>query len=327
MILCLAGLGVPARAGAADPAPPAGSFGVRLLEAPVNRRSDPRARTEIVDHLSPGTVIHRRVLVANKSPERQHIEVYPAAATVGKGQFQVRDGHANNELTSWISVDGGSLDMQPWSEVPVQVTVQVPATASTGERYAVVWAAMASKPDPSANINLVNRVGIRVYLDVGPGGEPPSDFTIGEVIAARDKHGQPSVTIAVRNTGGRALDMSGNLSLSDGPAGVRAGPFEVVKGTTLAPGESGRVAVQFPRELSNGPWKMEVNLASGMVNHTATGRIRFPDAGQTGKPSLLSGLGAMWATVGASLGVGLVTVTGLAFTFRRGRRRAAARGR
>jgi hypothetical protein len=38
-----------------------------------------------------------------------------------------------------------------------------------------------------------------------------------------------------RTTGGRALDISGTLTLTAGHGGLQAGPFPVTLGTTLAP--------------------------------------------------------------------------------------------
>src|SRR5688572_30162225 len=38
-----------------------GSIGIRLVDAPVTARDDPRAQIYIVDHLAPGTVITRRI--------------------------------------------------------------------------------------------------------------------------------------------------------------------------------------------------------------------------------------------------------------------------
>jgi hypothetical protein len=66
------------------PKQPQGMFGLRLLEAPVIRRDDPRAYTSIVDHLNPGTGIHRRVEVSNMSPNPLRIELCAAAASIGK---------------------------------------------------------------------------------------------------------------------------------------------------------------------------------------------------------------------------------------------------
>ncbi|MEU6432166.1 hypothetical protein ABZ860_40205 [Microbispora sp. NPDC046973] len=56
----------------------------------------------------------------------------------------------------------------------------------------------------------------------------------------RDATGHPVLAAQVRNTGGRALDLSGSLSLSEGPGGLRAGPYPAVLGVTLRPGETGR---------------------------------------------------------------------------------------
>lgn len=105
----------------------------------------------------------------------------------------------------------------------------------------MVWAQVASTGQ--GNIQVVNRVGVRMYLDIGPGGEPPSDFTIEKLTSGRSRDGRPELAAQVRNTGERALEISGNLSLSDGPAGLRAGPYRVPAGTTLALGDTGSVKV------------------------------------------------------------------------------------
>ncbi|WP_089007938.1 hypothetical protein [Micromonospora viridifaciens] len=141
---------------------------------------------------------------------------------------------------------------------------------------------------------------------------------------ARDKDGTPSLDIEVRNTGERALDMTGSASLSGGPAGMRAGPFEVVQGTTLAPGNFGTVTVRFPRDLPNGPWKAEVHLASGLVKRTATSQVTFPEPGWAGTPtgSFSGGPGQL---AGMSLAAGLVILTGLAIVAWPRRRSAVAR--
>lgn len=323
-LLLLAGLGLlPARVSAAEIDeldPREGSIGIQLLEAPLNRRNDPRALRYIVDHLSPGAVIQRQVLVVNKSSDRQHIEIYPAAATVDNERFQFGAGHAANELTSWISLDQDHIDVDAGGEAHIKATINVPPAASIGERYAVIWASVSSRPDPSANVNSVHRVGVRVYLDIGTGGEPPSEFTIGELVPARDSNGEPSIAIQVKNTGGRALDISGSVTLTDGPGGMHAGPFDVVRGTTLAAGDAGTATVRFPRELPNGPWKIQINLESGLVKHTATGEISFPDPDQVGQStSLFSGRRRPAAIAGAVLLAGLAIAGGVAYRARRTR--------
>src|SRR5213076_2151068 len=92
--------------------------------------------------------------------------------------------------------------------------------------------------------NVVNRVGVRVYLSVGEGEEPVSDFTIDALTARRDEDSVPIVETTVTNTGGRAIDLAGSLSLANGPGSLNAGPFDVQIGTTLAPGDSAPAQVK-----------------------------------------------------------------------------------
>ncbi|WP_322752520.1 peptidase [Frankia sp. Cas3] len=314
-MMFLAGLGVPARASTPDPAPAKGTFGISLLDVPTSRRSDPRALTEIVDHLPPGAVIKRRVLLVSDLRDRTPIEVYVGAAAVGQGRFRIGEGHAADELTSWITLDRAVVDMDPGDKEPVEVTIRVPTGASTGERYAMVWASLSTKGD-GGQIDVVNRVGVRIYLHVGPDAEPHSQFTVDTAVPTRDEHGKPTVTLGVNNTGGRALDISGTVNLSDGPDGARAGPY-AVSTTTLAPGEAGTVTAQLPGTLAGGPWHLEADLTSGTVKQRATGTIAFADTGRPAKASALSRAGISRTAIGMSLVVGLVTLTGLGLIVRR----------
>ncbi|MEV1107316.1 MULTISPECIES: hypothetical protein [unclassified Micromonospora] len=294
-----------------------------MLEAPTDRRDDPRALRYIVDHLPPGTTINRQLLIVNRTGEPRRVDVYPAAATLEGSAFTFGEGRAASELTSWTTVDRDTVELEPWGEARVRATVTVPTAAPRGERYGVIWASTTSKPRASGQVTQIHRVGVRMYLDIGPGGEPASDFTIGDVRPARGPEGVPTVTVQVTNTGGRAIDLTGTVSLSDGPAGSRAGPFPVGKGVTLPPGGSGLVVAQFPTELPNGRWKAEVNLESGLVKRSLTAQIEFPDPAAAGrKGSVVSRLRSPWA-VGVVVAALLLT-TGLAVLVRRRSRRTPA---
>jgi hypothetical protein len=159
------------------------------------------------------------------------------------------------------------------------VTIRVPRRASAGERYGVVWAEVASPPAPGGAVSVVNRVGIRMYLSVGPGGEPASDFRIESLSATRAADGRPMVTAYVRNTGGRALDVTGSLVLADGPGGLSAGPFPAQLGTTLALGDTKPVAVLLDRRLPEGPWRARIALHSGFVKRVSEATLVFPGPG------------------------------------------------
>ena len=91
-----------------------GAIGIRLLEAPADRRTDPRALRYVVNHLPPGTTINRQLLIVNRTDETRHVDVYPAAATLEASAFRFGEGRAENELTSWVTLDQRAVELQPW---------------------------------------------------------------------------------------------------------------------------------------------------------------------------------------------------------------------
>jgi hypothetical protein len=273
-------------AGAAAQAPHGdrgGRLGIRLVDAPVIRRKDPRARSYIVDHLAPGTIVHRRIQITNMSAWARHVDLYAAAAGIKQNRFVFAPGRTPAELTTWTSFDRRYVDLVPHGNAVVKATIRVPKSAWRGERYAVIWAQETVKPDASHNLGAINRVGIRMYLDIGTGGEPPSDFKIENLTPMRDAAGRPQITAQVHNTGGRTLDMGGTLSLPEGPGGLKAGPFPASTGVTLLPGDTAPVNVVLDERIPAGPWKVRLTLISGLVKHTVTATITFPPAG-IGKP-------------------------------------------
>jgi hypothetical protein len=281
--LLLAGAlaGAPPLAAQTGPKPP--TVGIRLLEAPTSRKSDPRAHTYIIDHLAPGTTISRRIGVVNGTPDPIKIQLYPGAAVVEGGGFVAQPRSVANELTGWMSVSPASVDVVPGATAEATVTIAVPAAASSGEQYGEVWGELpaASGASPIAEIN---RVGIRVYLSVGPGGEPRSDFSIDSLTASRGANGAPSVSAQVHNTGQRALDLSGELSLTNGPGGLSGGPFPARLGTTLGIGQTEPVVVPLDQRIPGGTWDAKITLRSGVLEHAATGRITFPVAAGASSP-------------------------------------------
>lgn len=289
--------------------------GLRLLDAPADTQSDPRARSYIVDHLNPGSVIERRIQVRNGTQTTQTLRLYPSAASVEGNAFTGAPGEAANELTAWISVDRPTVSLAPGASANVLVSVDVPRDAPETEQYAVVWAEVQSTDDSAGGIVNAGRVGIRVYLSVGAGNGPATDFTIDTLTPSRTPEGSPRLTTTVTNTGGRALDITGSLTLTGGPGGLSAGPNPIDKGTTIAPGASAPVSVTLPPELPNGPWKAGLILESGLVSHEATADITFPDTGQGPAVSPDRSPGIVWVAAGA---IGLVLIiVGFILWFRR----------
>ena len=160
----------------------------------------------------------------------------------------------------------------------------MPQDAPPGERYGVVWAEVGTTG--AGGITLVNRIGTRIYLSVGGGNAPASNFTVDTLTAQRDAKGHPLVEAMVHNTGGRALDMSGTVTLTEMTGGVHstAGPYDVQLGTTLAPGQSEPVKAVVTDSLGDGPWDATIELKSGLVDETYQARITFPRNPGSAKP-------------------------------------------
>jgi hypothetical protein len=304
----------PAQA-AAIPGP--GSFGIRLVDVPSDEADNPRALRYIIDHLHPGQTIHRRILVENLGPRAARIAVYPDAATISGGSFIGDAGETRSDLTTWITTNKHTVILGPHANTMVTVTIRVPQDASSGERYGVIWTQETSRLRYRSGLAIteVNRVGIRIYLSVGPGGAPPSNFVVTSLTAIRSAHGQPVVIAHIHNTGGRALDISGYLKLSDGPGGLTAGPYRIDDDITIAPGQSEPIDIDLSQSLPNGPWLAQIDLVSGLTERHSEATIQFPGYGAR---TAISG----YLVKGGILLIVLATVAA-AWLVRRNRRRSA----
>lgn len=302
-----------------------GTIGVRLVDVPASSADDPRAQLYVVDHGAPGTVIQRTVEVSTTASDAR-IRLYASAASVTDGAFLGAEGDTPNELSTWTSVRPGEVQLAAGRSgtATATVTIAVRADAAPGERYGVVWAEARSAS--SSGVTQVNRVGIRLYLSVGPGGAPAADFTINSLAAQRAPDGTPMVVALVENTGGRALDLSGTLDLRSTAGAVHAGPYPADLGVTLGIGESHAVVIPIVDELSAGPWDAVITLHSGLVERSAEAELTFPAVGGSPpvatRPVTPGGLSALLGIFVA--GVLVLLVAGLVAVLVRLRRRWAS---
>jgi hypothetical protein len=277
----LAAITVPASSALASlphkPFAVSGSIGIRLVDAKTDSPNNPLARSYIVDRLAPGTTVRRQVEIVNSTRSTANVGVYPAAAaSVRGGQFGFAPGHSRNELSSWTSPSKALLRLPPGATAFDTLTIKVPKKASSGERYAVIWAEVSAPAPATGGVKIVNRVGIRMYLAIGPGGAPPSNFTIASLTAKRSATGQPLVVAEIHNSGQSTLGISGTLTLSNGPGGLSAGPFPVNLKAALTPHDTEPATVQLNKVLPRGPWQAHIQLSSGLIQRAAVALIRFP---------------------------------------------------
>lgn len=246
---------------------------VRLVELPQSSLSDPLARTYIAGSVAAGQSMRSKVEVSNTSRKPWSVSIYTAAARMRNGAFVFADGHTSNELAHWTHVSQSALRLAPGQAAVVTVDVRVPEKASGGERYSVVWAAVDA-PSQTASVNLVNRVGVRMYVRVGS-SVVAARYSVSRPKASRSAAGSPLVTATVRNTGTSTIAVAGTLTLSHGPGGLRAGPFRFTLVRPLAPGASGQVRVHLTRQLPRGPWRARLELQSGATQHASGATISF----------------------------------------------------
>jgi hypothetical protein len=316
----LAGLVVlPAGALAGPPQARLTGIGIRLADAPATLAGDSSDRLYIVNRLAPGATVHRRVEVENGTRSEADVTVYAAAASLSRGSFTLAPSHMQNELSSWTSVDRRMLRLQPGAAAYETVTIEVPKDASPGERYAVVWAEVSTPARATGGVTLVNRVGVRIYLSIGSGGLPAANFATSPLRAGRSATGGLFLVASVDNNGGRMLDVAGELTLTRGPGGLRAGPFPVTLRPELAPGASEPARVRLGRHFPLGPWHARLSLTSGFIHREAVATIKFPAPVAAVKPP---GSRHLLIAVGGIL-LALLLATTTATAIRRGRLRAA----
>jgi hypothetical protein len=259
-----------------------GHIGIRLVDIPVDLLDDSRAREYIIDGLSPGVTVHRRIELANTTTSPVHLDLYSGAADITHGSFTGAPGAAASDLTAWTTLSEAGINLLPKTTAVDTITIAVPKDAAPGERYGVVWAQVNGKH--GEGVTLVNRVGVRIYLWVGGNNPPASDFAVDTITASRLTNGGELVQALVHNTGGRAIDLTGTLTLAAVHGSLTAGPYPVQLGTTLAPGQSGPVRVMISYPLDDGPWNATLDLRDGALDKSFQAQIAFPRHAGTAPP-------------------------------------------
>jgi hypothetical protein len=255
---------------------PPGGIGIRLIAVPTSLTSNPMERLYIIDKLAPGTTALRQVEVSNSTRATADVAVYAAGAGVSSHGFTFAPGRAQDQLSNWTSVSRDVLRLRPGTDALDTVMLRVPKDATSGEKYAVVWAQVSSASSAHRGLLLVNRVGVRMYVSIGLGGTPPPNFTVGRLVAKRSAAGEPFIVATVVNSGEGPLDISGSLTLSDGPGGIRGGPYRVTLSPALAPGQSELATAVLNKLVPDGPWKAAISLVSGPTVRSATATLTFP---------------------------------------------------
>ena len=253
------------------------TFGIRLVGVL------PSEQGSITAFLHPGMTIRRRLKIENHESRTATFTVYPAAAHLSHGKFLTDPGAARSELTTWIRVAKPAVRLRPGKSTTDLITIKVPHIATIGEHYGVIWVQQAEQAHRGKKVHVaeVTRVGMSMFLTIGRGGVPPTKFVIG-IIRGHDSTNRTWLTALVRNTGQRAVELSGSVSLTDGPGGTTAGPFRELQVVVLAPGQIAPVLFVPPRGLPAGQWLAKIKLVSGFTTETASAPVKLGNGSAAG---------------------------------------------
>ena len=191
--------------------------------------------------------------------------VYPAAASLRRGTFAFAPGHSRNELSGWTSVSQRRVAPAAGDEALRDGDDQrARASASSGERYAVIWAEVSAPAPAAGGVTLVNRVG-DPDVRLGRARRRTSGRTSRSARSSRSarRPGSRSSIATIRNSGQRTLDISGTLTLSNGPGGLRAGPFPVKLGAPSRPATRSRRPCGWTNDSPAAPGKPTSSSEAG----------------------------------------------------------------
>lgn len=159
--------------------------------------------------LSPGESTVFKAVVQNKTPRQVTVQIYPVDALITpQGSFALQGREAaRTGLSKWLSIPVTSLTLPAASQQIVDVALTVPADAEPGDFAGGIVIEQPPREGTSAAVgnqtavqfNVVERVGVRVYLDVK--GAAVRTMSVGSLTFERDRSGSLVFRLPVRNEG------------------------------------------------------------------------------------------------------------------------------
>jgi hypothetical protein len=283
---------------------PAG-IGLRLVDGPTDAAGG--LATDRISHVIPaGGTARWTIEVVNSGPDPLEVPLTVGAAELVDGQFRPADDAAGAELPDWVTIEPASPVVPAGSRLQATVTVEVPEDATDGDHAAAVWASATSH----GPVTQVNRVGLRTLITVAD-GVPAAGFSIGDITVEPAEDGPASIAVEVTNTGGRMLEVAGELDLHDGPGGVSAGALPLSP-TSIATGAIGTLRTPVDPELPEGRWTVEARIVGDGLSDEASATLLLGQPPPEGDGENRAGL--------IALAVLLLVVTVIALLLARRRR-------
>lgn len=220
--------------------------------------------------LAPGAASKQTAIVSNRSGKKITFKIYPAEAiTTEQGGFGLRSrDEPQSGVGVWARLPIDTVTISPGSQKRVAFRVSVPATTTPGD-YAggIILEAPPRRGTPgevgdqtAVQLNVVERVGVRVYLKVS--GTARAELTPGP-LSVKNKDQAIAFSMPVTNTGNVILAPVVNATVRGPLGGGKQLKFTEVP--ELLPGETitVRTTWQRPPRLIWGDAEATVKYAGG----------------------------------------------------------------
>lgn len=231
----------------------AGEFSLRPVRPAT---AEARDRSYVVRTVRPGAELTDRLEAVNLTGSPLDLSLSAVDAAVAPdGSFA--PGTERKAEGTWLEVTPAQVRVPARGTAPVELRIRVPADATSGDHIATVVAQKAGAPSGSG-VQLVQRVGVRVYLTVErpQGGVGTRSF---ELRALRWVGAPKARTFEadVVNTGELLVEPRGTLTLSRGDLGADT---DVPVLGTVPVGETRALRLTVPGELEPGRYEARLRL-------------------------------------------------------------------
>lgn len=246
-----------------------GEFSLR----PVRPADTPdRERSYVVRTVAPGASFDDRLEARNPTDSPLDLVVEPVdAAVTPDGSFA--PGTTTTAEGGWLRVTPDRLRVPARGSVRVALRVVVPADAAPGDHIAAVVVRKAEAPSGSG-VQVVNRVGVRVYLTVTPPAAPAPRRAF-EFRGLRWT-GNRTFEADVANVGDLLVEPLGTLTIARGDFDTTV---DVPVLGTVPPGQVLTLPVRANGALEPGTYEARLRLRLVQGGSEQEQRVTFTEAG------------------------------------------------
>jgi len=148
---------------------------------PTNQDPEkPLTKAWIMLRVNPGETVDSSVTLQNNNDKDTEVQLNPKDATqTAQGAFSFKDDSEKDTLVgSWIKLSKDKVSVPAKSAVDVPIKITVPTGTKAGE-YAGVVSSQTAPTGSESGVQLVTRVGTRVYITVP--GDLKADAKINSV--------------------------------------------------------------------------------------------------------------------------------------------------